>query len=105
MEGGQLVFWVNGESRPHQLPLSLLESCNLAGREADCRGWEPAAPLLAWLRLQPGLAGTKSNCTAGCTGACTVLLSVWRPAVGEVTFQQLQTVAGLNPKNPRCLTV
>lgn len=93
MEGGELVFWVNGESRPRQPGLlSLLESCNLAGREADCRGWEPAAPLLAWLRLQPGLAGTKSNCTAGCTGACTVLLSVWRPAAGEVTLQHLQTV-------------
>jgi len=68
----QIEIWVNG-------CLSDAEQC------------DPAQTLLQYLRLNLELKGTKSNCGEGCTGACTVLVSKWRPRSGEYEHRAMSS--------------
>lgn len=85
-----LAFLLNGQ--PVALP---------AGRGAD--------PVLAWLREERGLAGTKEGCAEGDCGACTVVVAEaragtlqYRPAascilpLGALDGRALITVEGLS---------
>ncbi|GAA6053650.1 hypothetical protein JCM3770_001680 [Rhodotorula araucariae] len=85
-----LTFWLNGTK------------VQLDGSQID-----PDTSLLAFLRSQPGLTGTKQGCNEGGCGACTVVLQSIHPRTKEV--QHLAINACLAPlvclEGKHCITV
>ncbi|GAA6006159.1 hypothetical protein JCM10207_000545 [Rhodosporidiobolus poonsookiae] len=73
-----LVFWLNGTK------------CSLDASTVD-----PDTSLLAFIRSQPGLTGTKQGCNEGGCGACTVCVQSIEPLTGRV--QHLAINACLAP--------
>lgn len=74
----ELTFWLNGTK------------VVLDGRDFD-----PDTSLLAFLRSQPGLTGTKQGCNEGGCGACTVVIQSIHPRTRET--QHLAINACLAP--------
>ncbi|GAA5943953.1 hypothetical protein JCM3775_004721 [Rhodotorula graminis] len=86
----QLTFWLNGTK-------VVLDASQI----------DPDTTLLAFLRSQPGLTGTKQGCNEGGCGACTVVLQSIHPRTNEV--QHLAINACLAPlvclEGKHCITV
>ena len=50
-------------------------SFTLNGRQVEVQGASPLLSLNDWLRVQPGLSGTKKMCSEGGCGCCVVAVS------------------------------
>ncbi|BGP37400.1 hypothetical protein JCM10450v2_001310 [Rhodotorula kratochvilovae] len=83
-------------------PTSGFDAVQLDGSQID-----PDTSLLAFLRSQPGLTGTKQGCNEGGCGACTVVLQSIHPRTKEI--QHLAINACLAPlvclEGKHCITV
>lgn len=51
--------------------------------QLDAAQLDPDLSLLAFLRSQPGLTGTKQGCNEGGCGACTVVIQSVHPRTNE----------------------
>ncbi|GAA5829050.1 hypothetical protein JCM11251_004108 [Rhodosporidiobolus azoricus] len=78
VSSSSLVFWINGTK------------VQLDGSSID-----PDISLLAFIRSQPGLTGTKQGCNEGGCGACTVCIQSIEPLTGRI--QHLAINACLAP--------
>ena len=72
-----IQIWVNGKLLISVIIRKYFLSIVYLGLLRNPKDCDPAKPLLQFLRKTLGLVGTKSNCSGGCTGACTILVSRW----------------------------
>ena len=86
-------------TEPAATPITATTSVVVNGKSCEPSG-PPGRSLLAFLRVDLGLTGTKPGCGEGACGACTVLIDgaavlACRTTVGEVAGRSVTTIEGL----------
>jgi len=86
-------------TEPADRPLAAMTSAVVNGKSGELSG-PPGRSLLAFLRADLGLTGTKPGCGEGECGACTVLVDgaamlACRTTLGEVAGRSVTTIEGL----------
>ena len=67
-------------------------SFTLNGAPVEVQGVSPSLTLNAWLRMQPGLTGTKKMCGEGGCGCCVVAVTLQSPVTKQDTTFAINSV-------------